>query len=496
MNLLGTFDVAELGGKVAELLGAHAVKDGSTKVRVPDNYTNRIVLGKTLDAIKSGRAPSDTENLYDYQIEDVQKMINCTGFLNRNKPGYGKTIETIVAAKSLNAKRVLVIAPATTLRQWQVQFEKWWPERINDTGVVQLTDTQLSYNICIMNPERVISSKFRNKITGCIWDVLIVDEAHMLKNRKSLRTKVIKTIPARFRWALTGTPILRHVDDLWSILDFLNPQYAGGSYWNFVRYYCEVETTYFGERIKGLTTNPAHVQTLFTLLSSISCYHPKRKTEHGKTSIPVTLTMSKQQAKLYNNVRKLVLSELPDDMTIANGAVLVTRLLQVTSAPSMFDPKITGVKFEWILQFLEDNPDEKVVIYSRFERALARLGDFLNKNGVRWVSFTGKVDRRLREKYKQDFIHDDSLHVMLGTIQALGVGVDELQRAAHICIFIDKDFLPDINNQCEDRLNRDGQSEEVMCYYLDCEKTWDLHVTKTNEMRMSDIRRLLQEEEE
>lgn len=495
MKLLGTFDVAELGGKVAELLGAHAVKDDSTKIRVPDNYTNRIVLGMPLEAIKNNRQIVYEENLYDYQIEDVQKMINCTGFLNRNKPGWGKTIEAIVAAKNLNARRILVIAPASTLRQWQVQFDKWWPERASDVKIVQSKDTSLPGDICIVNPEKVVSAKFRNKFTSCIWDVLIVDEAHILKNRKSLRTKVIKTIPARFRWAMTGTPILRHVDDLWSILDFLNPQYAGGSYWNFVRYYCEVETTYFGEQIKGLTTNSAHVATLFNILSSISCYHAKRKTKHGKTSIPVTLTMEKQQAKLYSNVRKLVLSELPDEMTIANGAVLVTRLLQVTSAPSMFDPKITGVKFEWILDFLENNPDEKVVIYSRFERALSRLGDFLTKNGVRWVTFTGKVDRKLREKYKQDFIHDESLHVMLGTIQALGVGVDELQKAAHICIFIDKDFLPDINNQCEDRLNRDGQSEEVICYYLDCEKTWDLHVTKTNEMRMSDIRRLLQEEE-
>lgn len=494
MKLLGVYDVAQLGSKVAELMGAHVVKDDPTKIRVPDNYTNRIVLGKTLEASKTNKILSNTEKLYDYQIEDVQKMINSTAFLNRNKPGWGKTIEAIVAARELGSHKILVIAPNPTLLQWHEQFVKWWPEISDDVTVVQLTDTKIQSRICIVNPEKVVSAKWRNVFVNTIWDVLIVDEAHMLKNRKALRTKVIKSIPSRYRWALTGTPILRNPDDLWSILDFLNPQYAGGSYWNFVRYYCKVEQTYFGEQIKGLTDNQEHVDRLHELLELISCYHAKRNTEFGKTSIPVPLAMGKAQTKLYSNIRKLVFAELPDTLSIANGAVLVTRLLQATSAPSMFDDKIVGVKFEWILQFLEDNPTEKLVVYSRFEKAISLLHEYLNDHSIESVMFTGKVSTQSRSYNKSKFISNESTRVLLGTIQAIGVGVDGLQKASHICVFLDKDFVPEMNNQCEDRLNRDGQTDEVLCYYLDCEKTWDKHVTQTNKMRMDDIKRLLKED--
>ena len=495
MSLLGVYEVAELGSKVAELLGAHAVKGNETKLRVPDNYTNRIVLGLPLHDTKERKVPHDTDKLFDYQIEDVTEMINSTAYLNRNKPGYGKTIEAIVAAKNLNAKRILVIAPNPTVHQWVTQFRTWWPERTEDVYEASMTDKAILHDICVVNPEKVVSAKLRNLFCNTTWNILIVDEAHMLKNRKSLRTKTIKNIPAYYRWALTGTPILRNPDDLWSILDFLNPKYAGGSYWNFVRYYCEVEQTYFGEQIKGLTKNQKHVDTLHTLLNAISCYHPERQTEFGKTSISVSLAMDKKQQKLYNNVKKLVYAELPDDLTIANGAVLVTRLLQVTSAPGMFDDKLVGIKFEWILQFLKDNPTEKIVVYSRFEKAISLLFQYLNDSGIRSVMYTGKVNGQLRAYNKSRFISDPETRVLLGTIQAVGVGVDGLQKASHICVFLDKDFVPEMNNQCEDRLNRIEQKEEVLCYYLDCEKSWDLRVTQTNKMRISDIKRLLKEEE-
>lgn len=495
MSLLGVYDVAQLGDKVAELLGAHVVKGNEVKVRVPDNYTNRIVLGIDIPKDHVQKVPACLDDLYDYQVEDVTKMINSKAFLNRNKPGYGKTIEAIVAAKNLNAKRILVIAPNPTVHQWVTQFRTWWPERTEDVYEASMTDKTILHDICVVNPEKVVSAKLRNLFCNTTWNVLIVDEAHMLKNRKSLRTKTIKNIPAYYRWALTGTPILRNPDDLWSILDFLNPQYAGGSYWNFVRYYCKVEQTYFGEQIKGLTENKEHVDTLHKLLDAISCYHADRQTEFGKTKIPVSLAMDKKQQKLYNNVRKLVYAELPDDLTIANGAVLVTRLLQVTSAPGMFDDKIVGIKFEWILQFLKDNPTEKIVVYSRFEKAISLLFQYLNDNDIRSVMFTGKVSGQLRAYNKSRFISDPATRVLLGTIQAVGVGVDGLQKASHICVFLDKDFVPEMNNQCEDRLNRIEQTEEVLCYYLDCEKSWDLRVTKTNNMRISDIKRLLKEEE-
>lgn len=467
------------------------------RVEPYDNYINRLVLGVKCNPEVPNRVNelAYSEGLYDYQIEDVLRMINCKGYLNRNKPGYGKTIETVMACRNLNAKSVLIVAPKSTLGQWEKAFKSWWPDRANDVVVIASPLRLEKDKIYLTNPERVVNTKTRNEFFKFRWDVLTVDEAHMIKNRDALRTKVLKGLCTDYRWALTGTPYLRNPDDLWSIFDFLNPQYAGGSYWNFVRYFCNVEQTFFGEEIKGLTKDPLRVKYLQDLLDLVSCYHPERITEHGKSKIMVELIMGKPQATAYKKVRTLVMNELPEDMTIPNGAVKVLRLMQLTSAPSIFYDRMYGVKFEWIQEFLENNPDEKIVVYSRFSEALTALAQYLRSKKIGCCMYTGKLSGADRDTQKQKFITDKNTRVMLGTIQAMGVGVDGLQQASHICVFLDKDFVPDINNQCEDRLNRIGQTQEVLCYYLDCRGTWDKHVTETNNLRISDIRRMLGEED-
>lgn len=495
LKYLGQYKIDDLEEVLPRLMGVYRVKHDSSVVNVADNLVNRIIMGLPLWATPQKHIElSDTTDLYDYQVEDVRQMINCKGFLNRNKPGYGKTIEAIYACKNIQAKSVLVIAPNPTVYQWVKQFKKWWPERIHD--IIQVTSkTVLSLNkIYIVNPEKILSKTLQHEFYKLHFDVLVVDEAHMLKNRQSQRSKAIKCINATYRWALTGTPVLKNPADLWSILDFLSPSYAGSSYWAFVRYFCKVEQTFFGEQITGLTENPVNVAILQKLLGAISCYHPHRGAEYSKQIIVVRLQLTGKQKSLYNKVKKLVHDELSPELTIANGAVLTLRLLQVTSAPIMYDESIPGVKFEWLRQFLEDNPDEKIVVYSKFEKVLSSLEVYLSKNGVSSVLYTGKVSSTMRTKALKDFSENSKCRVILGTINALGVGVDSLQKSAHICVFLDRDYISEINSQCEDRLNRIGQKEEVICYYLECENTWDIHVAKANKLRSEDIRRLLTED--
>ena len=92
-----------------------------------------------------------------------------------------------------------------------------------------------------------------------VWNVCAVDEAHMIKNRESKRTQAIKRIPAQHRYALTGTPVLKHPDDLYSIFEFLSPAIAGSSYWRFTEYFCNITEDFYGRHVSGLTKNKAKV---------------------------------------------------------------------------------------------------------------------------------------------------------------------------------------------------------------------------------------------
>lgn len=430
------------------------------------------------------------ENLKPYQIEDVQKMVACREVLNFNRMGYGKTVEAIKAMRELQIDTALIIAPKSVLAQWVAQIKKWYPEMRDKVGIYSEKWVPKQGRIVVTNYEKLIKDTNLQRFKSWQWPVLIADEAHRIKNRNSKRTKAIKEIPAQRKWALTGTPITRLADDLWSILNFLGPFYSGRSYWNFVYFFCDVKDGFFGLEIKGLTKDERRLDILHQALDAIGITHPDLQLTPGKQVENVQIAMDASQKKLYKNTKNLVLDELPEGMTIANGAVLVTRLMQVTSNPSQFIKDCWGAKFDYIGDFLEDEPG-KVVIFSKFATTCKSLHRYLEHRGFKTNLYIGEMDAVDRYESKQGFVTEEEVVAIIGTIGAMGEGVDGLQDVCHNVIFIDRDFSPEINKQAEDRLNRIGQRHHVFIQYLECEKTYDKHVTTTNLRRADDIRRAL-----
>lgn len=499
-NTLRILTVNEFKSVYKNLTGYASSKDNSESIRVYDNWINRIALDMPVQKSCFNSITHTQEEqmvgLKDFQRNDVIAMINNYSYLNRNKMGSGKTIEFIVACKCINASSIIVVALKPTILQWVAQFKKWWPERENDVVVYDFGYTPKRGDIVILNPEKLTSSKSNGKFNHFVWDVIGVDEAHIIKNRSTKRTIAIKSIPAQRKYALTGSPVLRNPDDLFSIFEFLNPKIAGRSYWNFAEYFCTIEEDFYGRHINGLTKNQEHVDILKKILKECSCYNELQLAE-GKQKIVVPLEMEARQRGLYNKIRKLLLQELPDTITVPNGAVRVIRLLQTTSCPAILDSEEdqslgTGVKFEYILGMLEADPTLKMIVYSKFERVIAQLHAFLTKNGIGCATYTGKMGGDEREIAKNLFITSDSISVLGGTIDALGTGVDGLQSASHVCVFIDKDRRPLINEQCEDRLNRMGQKETVLVYDLQCVKTLDEYIDKVNLLRTEDLKKILE----
>lgn len=237
---------------------------------------------------------------------------------------------------------------------------------------------------------------------------------------------------------------------------------------------------------------------LSNLLSEISIYN-RMEIAQGKIVTEIPLAMEKSQRTLYDNIRKLVLDELPEDCSIPNGAVCTMRLRQVTSYPGSIDKNkqgFWGIKFQWIRCFAEDHPGTKICIFTKFETAARALTKFLNDVKITSVSITGKIDEESRYINKQRFLNDSSVQCFIGTIDAIGQGFDELQNVCNVGVFLDKDFSPMINEQVEERLHRMGQQNVVFIYYLTCEKSFDERVGRINISKANDIRRALQDEEE
>lgn len=471
----------------------------SWDITVEDNLVNRILLGLDLGlaqpTAKTASVIRRDERLENYQVCDINKMVTLPKCLNRNPMGLGKTVEAITAARVLNAKSILIVAPKIVAGQWRDQIKVWWPARADDVFIYGAADAKkrkvTRESIVIINYEKLLNESTLIKFKQFNWDILIADEAHKIKNPRSKRTIALKAIPASRRHALTGTPILNKPDDLWSILQFLDWRYSGISYWNFVNYFCEVEDGFWGRKVVGLTQIPERVEILKKLLDALSVYNTLNVAQ-GKTVETVRLEMTSAQKKLYKDMKNLVLEELPENAQIANGAVKTIRVVQATSWPGLFLGETEpGPKFEWIAAMCEDNPDEKFVVFTRFEKSASALGEFLQTRGIKSVQLTGKLKDVDKDANKKEFI-EGSARVLIGTIGAMGQGTDGLQYASHTAIFIDRDWSPEIMKQCEDRLNRRGQKFKVNIYILECEKTFDQYVGKINQHKADDIREALQ----
>ena len=457
---------------------------------VENNFINQIALGLCIDQ-KLYHTSDDVvvvdERLIQYQVEDVCKMLKLKHCLNANPMGLGKTVEAITVLRESAAHNAVIVVPKIIRQQWVDQLKRWWgieaeifeKQKILDPNKVYVINYDKLRNESIL----ILFKRFR-------WDWVVLDEAHKIKNKDSKQTQAVKQIPCARKMELTGTPILRYVDDLWSLLHFFGPEYSGTSYWAFAEYCCEIERTPWGNKIVGTTNNVRHQTVLHLLLKQLMIRRDSVEVAYGKTVESVRLPMTKKQRDLYRKEKQLLLDELPENCTISNGAVLTTRLRQTTSWPGLFIDGEVGPKFEWILEQCINNPEEKLVVFSVFERTASALKAFLSSKDIKAVTVTGKHKAQQNQLSKKTFVEDDA-QVLIGTIGAMGQGYDELQYVSKTVIFIDRDWSPEIMKQAEDRLHRMGQKHLVRVYYLECQGSFDQYVGRINLNKSEGIRSAL-----
>ena len=382
--------------------------------------------------------------------------------------GLGKTIQAISSILYLKEqgfiqKRVVIIVPTSLINNWENELDKFAPSlgyfsyyglkrKLQEADILITT-----YDIA----RRDLAKLKKEKI-----DCLIIDEAQKIKNPNTETSKAIKSLKAKYKIALSGTPVENNLSELWSIFDFALPKYLR-TLKDFQKNYAkdiEIKKDRIKiEKLKRITA-PFMLRRLKTD-KNIAPDLPQ------KIIIDEYSTMTKEQAGLYQSLVDESFKMMADE---ENTGALVLKLIislkQICNHPRNFDktspidPKLSG-KAQQLLALLETilQRNEKVLIFTQY----TEMGDILVKMIEDTLLTTplflkGSQTKKKRDEIVDSFQNDPKHKIFILSLKAGGVGLN-LTEANHV-IHYDLWFNPAVENQATDRAFRIGQKRNVSVY--------------------------------
>jgi len=412
------------------------------------------------------------DDLYPYQKDDLDQLLNTDeNFLDLSEMGTGKTPVALGLSQLGNFQKTLIVCPNTLKLEWARQIRDWMGinptmahkscYRRLDPLFHEMLGTIESTPFFIINYETFRTKRHREILNEYPFDLVILDEAHKLRNLKTRMTKGMFEFysfhPSTRLLALTGSPIVNNPADLFSLLCLLKPeQYKPRERMSFIRKYCYYYPTRYGIKIYG-THNLSELReetkpfTIRHTKKEVLPYLPEKYQRR------VTLEMSPKQRDVYKKMEGelYVMLDTGEPLWAPSVMAQIMRLRQINTDPAILGVDAPSIKTDFILQTLESS-DSKVVIFSCFEKYIRRLDSLIS---TPHIVISGRIPVEERLKAVDRFQSDDSVRYALGTIQCMGEGIT--LTSASDCILADRWWNPSVNTQAEDRLHRIGQKSAV-----------------------------------
>ena len=376
--------------------------------------------------------------LRKYQEDDVLKMManDCIG--NFSEQRTGKTPTTCVALAKRNLKHILIICPASLCYVWKEAWKTWTG---GDAYVLKSTKEEISmpYNTAlIVNYEKFRGTNKNADVCGRIvrWcpEAVVVDEAHRMKDRKSLTAlRLHRLIHTPVRIALTGTPATNKPWDVWSILNWLFPK-EYSSYWKFVNEYFDEEIIWVAgtPHRQPAKFKPGREKILQEKLDAKCVQHKRAEVMEWlpdeEELTEVILPATKQQLDAIDHL--MTYFEYKDIVTKTVLDNLI-RVRQLCAAPEILGLKGKSPKLEWLLQYLKDYPEKQVLVFSNSKKFLKYIDPNIK---AKHAIIHGEVPPLYRGEIVRKFQRGE-VKVLLCQTQACKEGLT--LDAADVSIFMD-----------------------------------------------------------
>jgi SNF2 family DNA or RNA helicase len=305
------------------------------------------------------------------------------------------------------------------------------------------------------------------------WEYVVVDEAQNIKNEAAKQTQAIKSLKARHKIALTGTPVENRLSELWSIMEFLNPGYLGSATEFRKKFALPIERYHEKERAEVLKRliQPFVLRRLKTDKAIIADLPDKME-------MKVFCNLTQEQASLYEATVKDMLQQIEESEGIQRKGLVLSTLLklkQICNHPAQFIadgsslPGRSG-KLARLQEMLEEvlAAGDKALIFTQFAEMGTMLRSYLQETlGCEVLFLHGGTPKKQRDIMVQRFQqerHGPSLFIL--SLKAGGVGLN-LTAANHVFHF-DRWWNPAVENQATDRAFRIGQKKNVQVHKFLC----------------------------
>ena len=407
---------------------------------------------------------------YSWLIQNIRYGF---GSILADDMGLGKTIQVLSSIlyykekNLLDDKTVLIIVPPTLISNWENEIKKFTPDLTyfiyhgsNRTFPLDNYDIILtSYGVVRLDLDMFVDQR---------WFLCVIDEAQNIKNPNTEQTKAIKSVSARSKIALTGTPIENKLMDYWSIFDFVNKGYLSTKDDFKRQYVMPIEKLEDEEVLQDLKT----IAKPF-VLRRLKTDDDIKKELPEKFINDIYCTLTKKQIKLYNAILDEIFFDIENSKGIQRKGIILkilTALKQTCNHPAQFldikNPKISeSGKMELLADILSNilDADEKVLIFTQYVEMGKLIQKLISKKFKQEVLFLhGSQSRNEKANVIDTFQEDDDYKILVATLKTGGTGLN--LTAAQNVIHYDLWWNPAVENQATDRVHRIGQENDVMVY--------------------------------
>jgi SNF2 family DNA or RNA helicase len=449
------------------------------------------------------RQPDDLRGaLRPYQITGLSWLVGMRrlslGACLADDMGLGKTIQWIAYILHLKqtaamAGSALLICPTSVIGNWQRELERFAPTlRIwLHYGAGRLSGEQLANQVAhsdIVITSYATAQRDESDLASVYWDVVTLDEAQNIKNSSAKQTQSIRSLDSNHRIALTGTPVENRLTELWSIMEFLNPDYLGSQDTFIQRFAAPIEKYQDTQKASML-----HRIVKPFIMRRVKSDQNVIRDLPDKQESKVFCSLTREQVTLYEAYVQNVFTRMEKAQGMGRKGIILaalTHLKQICNDPAHFlgESQLTSNRSGKLMRLVElvndiQDQGERILIFTQYAVMAELLHKFMQQRFQREVLLLhGKVPKQKRDEMIARFQEaPDGPSIFVLSLKTGGYGLN-LTRANHVFHF-DRWWNPAVENQATDRAYRIGQQKNVQVHKFICVGTLEERIDQMIESK-------------